>query len=58
MQILAPYWKWNRRNLTDGQHPDDGGFTPDEVRTLVAALLGHVCLVTGHARSRQRAVRS
>lgn len=58
MQVLAPYWKWNRRNLMDGQHPDDGGFTPDEVRALVAALLGHVCQVTGHARSRQRAVRS
>lgn len=47
-QILAPYWKWNRRHLTDRVHPDDGGFTADQVRALVCALLDHVCHVTGH----------
>lgn len=48
MQILAPYWKWNRRHLTNGVHPDDGGFTADQVRELACALLHHVSRVTGH----------
>lgn len=46
-QILAPYWKWNRRHLTDGVYPDSG-FTADQVRALVRALMDHVCHVTGH----------
>lgn len=49
-QILAPYWKWNRRHLTNGVHPDDGGFTADQVRELACALLHHVSRVTGHGR--------
>lgn len=47
MQILAPYWKWNRRHLTDGVYPDSG-FTADQVRALVRVLMDHVCHVTGH----------
>ena len=42
-QILAPYWKWNRRHLTDGAY-SDGSFKADQVR----ALMDHVCHVTGH----------
>ncbi len=58
IQVLAPYWKWNRRHLMGGKNPDDGGFAPDKVRTLVGGLVDHVCHVTGHARSRRRAMPS
>lgn len=58
IQVLTPYWKWNRRHFMDGKHPDDGGFTPDQVRMLVGGLVDHVCHVTGHARSRRRATPS
>ncbi len=58
IQVLAPYWKWNRMHLTEGQYPDDGGFTPDQVRMLVGRLVDHVCHVTGHARSRRQATPS
>lgn len=54
MDVLSPYWKWNRMHLTAGAHPDDGGFTPDQVRGLVGVLLDHVQHVTGHARPRRR----
>lgn len=52
--VLSPYWKWNRRHLVDRSHPQDGGFTSDEVRALLRALMDHVCHVTGHGRSRRR----
>jgi len=62
LQVLSPYWKWNRNRPGDGNLLDDGGFTPDEVRTLVSALVEHVRHVTGHTRpgprARQRATRS
>jgi hypothetical protein len=58
VQVLAPYWKWNRMHLTEGKYPDDGGFTPDRVRVLIGGLVDHVCHVTGHAQSRRRATPS
>lgn len=54
MQILSPYWKWNRRHLIDAVQPDDGGFTSDDVRNLVSGLFDHVGEVTGHGRSSRR----
>lgn len=51
MQALSPYWKWNHQHTLAAALPDDGGFTPDAVRALIGALLDHVRLVTGHARS-------
>jgi hypothetical protein len=53
-QVLSPYWKWNRRHLIDGTQPDDGGFTPDNVRSLLHELMEHVGQVTGHGRSLRR----
>jgi hypothetical protein len=53
-QVLSPYWKWNRRHLIDGTRPDDGGFTPDDVRSLMHELLEHVGQITGHGRSLRR----
>lgn len=53
-QVLSPYWKWNRRNLTEGARPDDGGFTPDDVRSVLHKLMEHVGQVTGHGRSLRR----
>ncbi|TCM18694.1 hypothetical protein EDF56_104226 [Novosphingobium sp. PhB165] len=58
MQVLSPYWKWNRTHLVDDKALDDGGFTPDQIRVIVCALVDHVCHVTGHARLRQRAMPS
>jgi hypothetical protein len=58
MHVLSPYWKWNRRHLTDGRRPDDGDFRRDEVRALLSALVNHVGNVTGHERSRRRTPRS
>ncbi|WP_395331749.1 hypothetical protein WBP06_03095 [Novosphingobium sp. BL-8H] len=58
MQMLSPYWKWNKTRLVDDKVLDDGGFTPDQIRGLVGALIDHVCHVTGHARSRERSMRS
>ena len=57
-KVLAPYWKWNHRNLVDRLRPVDGGFTPNEVRALLGALIDHVSQVTGHSRSRRRMARS
>ncbi|XHS02433.1 hypothetical protein ACFB49_40510 [Sphingomonas sp. DBB INV C78] len=48
MQVLSPYWKWNRRHLIDSPHLNDGGFTPDEVQRLLRSLMDHVRHVTGH----------
>lgn len=58
MHVLAPYWKWNRLHLMDGVFPDDGGFTPDEIRGLVVALLDHVGYVTGHTPPRRKKMRA
>jgi len=56
--VLSPYWKWNHRHLVDRPHPKDGGFTSDQVRTLLRALMDHVGHVTGHGQSRRRMRRS
>ncbi|WP_157222297.1 hypothetical protein [Novosphingobium sp. AP12] len=48
--ILSPYWKWGYPHLIGDPPMDDGGFAPDRVRPLVAALLARVADVTGHAR--------
>lgn len=47
--VLTPYCKWNRRSLADSPRPNDGGFTPNEARALLRALVDHVGYVTGHA---------
>ncbi|UXC91412.1 hypothetical protein EGM87_02710 [Sphingobium sp. RSMS] len=48
--VLTPYWKWNQPRLFGEPEPDDGGFTVDEVRPLLRALLDRVHDVTGHRR--------
>jgi hypothetical protein len=50
-QVLNPYSKWNCRSLADGPRPNDGGFTYDEARALLRALIDHVGYVTGHRLS-------
>lgn len=46
--VLTPYWKWNTPRYRGEPEPDDGGFDPSEVRSLLRALLDHVRHVTGH----------
>ncbi|MGQ3099879.1 MAG: hypothetical protein ACT6Q5_00415 [Sphingopyxis solisilvae] len=48
--VLSPYWKWGHAHHYDQPRPDDGGFTIDEVRPLLRALLDRVHDVTGHPR--------
>ncbi|CDO37999.1 hypothetical protein [Novosphingobium sp. KN65.2] len=57
-QVLSPYWKWNQMHRARSRHPSDGGFKRDDVRELLNALLQHVGQVTGHGRSRRRAMPS
>ena len=52
VRVLSPYWKWNARSLLDKTSPDDGGFTADEVRSLLRDLMQHVGRVTGHRSQR------
>jgi hypothetical protein len=52
--VLTPYWKWNRRSLADNPRPNDGGFTPEDVRTLLRIMIDQVRDVTGHSLSRRR----
>ncbi|MDB5708245.1 MAG: hypothetical protein JWL96_315 [Sphingomonas bacterium] len=47
--VLTPYWKW-RQPRWDDPMPADGGFTADQVRPLLRALLNRVQEVTGHSR--------
>lgn len=48
-RVLHPYWKWNAASqIHRRKKPNTGGFEPDEVQTLLAALLKQVRLVTGH----------
>lgn len=47
--VLTPYWKWRQRRW-DEPMPADGGFTADQVRPLLRALLDRVHEVTGHPR--------
>lgn len=53
-QVLTPYWKWNRRALVDNPRPNDGGFTSDQLQSLLRALLDHVRHVTGHPLPKRR----
>jgi hypothetical protein len=48
--MLSPYWKWGHAHRFDKPRPDNGGFTLDEVRPLLRALLDRVHDVTGHRR--------
>lgn len=48
--VLDPYWKWNQPRLFGEPEPDDGGFTVEQVRPLLRALLDRVHEVTGHPR--------
>lgn len=48
--VLTPYWKWNQPRFREEPEPDDGGFTVDQIRPLLRALLDHVHRVTGHPR--------
>lgn len=50
--VLTPYWKWNQPPRWGEPAPDDGGFTADQIRPLLRALLDHVHRVTGHPRPR------
>ncbi|MEO9133337.1 MAG: hypothetical protein ABI240_19285 [Sphingomonas sp.] len=50
--VLTPYWKWNQPPRWGEPEPDDGGFTADQIRPLLRALLDHVHRVTGHPRPR------
>jgi hypothetical protein len=49
--VLTPYCKWNMPRYLGESEPDDGGFDPAQVRSLLRALLDHVRHVTGHPRS-------
>jgi len=48
--VLSPYWKWGHAHRFDKPRPDNGGFTLEEVRRLLRALLDCVHDVTGHRR--------
>ncbi|MFA6118226.1 MAG: hypothetical protein WC729_29845 [Sphingomonas sp.] len=50
--VLTPYWKWNQPPRWGEPEPDDGGFTADQIRPLLRALLDHVHRITGHPRPR------
>lgn len=52
--VLTPYWKWNSPRLFGEPAPDDGGFSREEVRDLLQALLDRVAQVTGHGVRRGR----
>lgn len=52
MDVLSPYWKWNRRSLAESPQPSDGGFTPEEIRTLLCNIVTQVHHVTGDKRTR------
>jgi hypothetical protein len=61
--ILSPFWKWGYPHLIGDPPVDDGGYSPDQVRLLLRALLDRVHDVTGHPRPKgwhrhQRDVRS
>jgi hypothetical protein len=51
-RVLTPYWKWNPSRLRDRRPPSAWGFTPDEVKALLAAMLKQVRHVTGHTPDR------
>ncbi|WP_082384352.1 hypothetical protein [Erythrobacter sp. SG61-1L] len=50
--VLTPYHRWNQVRPSGQSEPDDGGFTPAQVRVCLRALLDRVHDVTGHPRPR------
>ena len=48
--VLSPYWQWGHAHRSDKPRPDNGGFTLEEVRPLLRALLDRVHDITGHRR--------
>lgn len=48
--VLTPYWKWNSPQFSGDRQLSDGGFTRDQVNSLLRGLLDHVRHVTGHPR--------
>ncbi|MFD1104225.1 hypothetical protein [Sphingobium olei] len=50
--VLSPFWKWGYPHLNGDPPINDGGFTPDQVRVLIRAMLDRVQDVTGHSRPR------
>jgi hypothetical protein len=48
--VLTPYCKWNMPRYRGEPEPNDGGFDPTQVRSLLRGLLDHVRHVTGHRR--------
>lgn len=50
--VLNPYWKWNMLSVSERGLPSDGGFTFDDVRTLLRSLFAQVRKVTGHRISK------
>lgn len=45
---LTPYWQWNCQSVHHYGQPRDPGFTVEEVRELLRALLAQVRAVTGY----------
>lgn len=48
--VLTPYCVWRQPGPWAESIPEDGGFTTDQVRPLLRALLDRVKSVTGHPR--------
>lgn len=53
-QVLSPYSQWNCLSLVENLPPNDGGFTHNEIRSLLRAMMDHVGHITGHAPRRPR----
>lgn len=53
-QVLSPYSQWNCLSLVENLPPNDGGFTHNEIRSLLCAMMDHVGHITGHAPRRPR----
>ncbi|WP_157099087.1 hypothetical protein [Novosphingobium rosa] len=47
--VLTPYWRWNAHSKFQYGHPDDPGFEPDEICSLLRGLLAKVRMTTGFA---------
>lgn len=50
--VLTPYSTWNAPSTPGGPSATDGGFSPQDISTLLRALLDHVHRVAGHPRPR------
>lgn len=61
--VLTPYWKWGYHPMHDNPPLSDGGFKPDQIQSLLRALLDRVHDATGHpypkgARGQRQEARS